>query len=180
MRSRLVTLGTLCLFLIAAGPVPASTDTVDDKALAEKELEVRDKLLEKGGAPAAAVRVRMDGTTAILTGKVKTQAGLELAKEIALSVEGVKKVDNRLQLTTVGTTRTGEAELADGWLESKVKRHLYSDIGTHARKLEVEAVDGVVSVRGEVDNAARRDLAVASIQKTEGVKKFVNLIDVKP
>src|SRR5688572_29743618 len=96
MRSRLVTLGILCLFLVAAGPVPASTDTVDDKALAEKELEVRDKLLEKGGAPAAAVRVRMDGTTAILTGKVKTQAGLELAKEIALSVEGVKKVDNRL------------------------------------------------------------------------------------
>jgi osmotically-inducible protein OsmY len=91
----------------------------------------------------------------------------------------VKKVDNRLKLVTTEPARTVEAETEDSWLEAKVKRRLISDIGSQARKLEVEVVDGVVSVRGELDGVERKNLAVACIQKTDGVKKFIDLIKVK-
>ena len=41
-------------------------------------------------------------------------------------------------------------------------------------------VDNVVSVRGELDSVERKGLAVACIQKTDGVKKFIDLISVNP
>ena len=40
-------------------------------------------------------------------------------------------------------------------------------------------LDNVVSVRGELDSVERKGLAVACIQKTDGVKKFIDLISVK-
>ena len=157
----------------------AAADDAEETKLATKEVEVQETLLQKGGTQAAEIRVRMDGSTAILTGTVRTHAALELSTEIALSVPGVKKVDNRLKLVTTEPSRTVAAETEDSWLETKVKRRLISDIGSQARHLEVEVVDHVVSVRGELDSVERKGLAVSCIQKTDGVTKFIDLIRVQ-
>lgn len=177
MKTKVMLAALLALALVPVA-IAADDPASDESKVAAKELEVQETMLQKGGAAAAGVRVRMDGSTAILTGTVRTQAALELADEVALSVEGVKKVDNRLKLESGKPGRTAEQEMEDSWLEAKVKRHLYSDIGTRARHLEIEVVDGVVSVRGELDSAVRHDLAVASVRQTEGVKKLVDLIKV--
>ena len=157
----------------------AVADEAAETKLATTEVDVKETLIKKGGAAAAGIRVTMDGKTAILTGVVHTHAAYELSTEVALSVPGVKKVDNRLKLVTTEPTRTAAEETEDSWLEAKVKRRLISDIGSQARHLEVEVVDNVVSVRGELDSAARKGLAVDCIQKTDGVKKFIDLISVK-
>lgn len=146
-----------------------------------KELEIKELLLEKGGKVAVGIRVTVDGAKAILTGEVPTQAALELAKEVVLAVDGIKSVDNRLKLVPPpggSTARTADDELADAHLESKVKRRLYSELGKRARQIEVEAVDGIVSLRGTVPDAARKQLALDTTVKTEGVKKIVDLIKV--
>jgi osmotically-inducible protein OsmY len=175
MSRRAVLAAVMALSLVRV----AAADDADEVKLATTEVEVKETLLKKGGAAAAGIRVTMDGKTAILTGTVHTHAAYELSTEVALSVPGVKKVDNRLKLVTTEPTRTAAAETEDSWLEAKVKRRLISDIGSQARHLEVEVVDNVVSVRGELDSVERKASRSPASRRPTAVKKFIDLIKVK-
>jgi osmotically-inducible protein OsmY len=53
---------------------------------------------------------------------------------------------------------------------------LASEIGSHAWSVEVEATDGVVSLRGTVPDRQRRQIAVKAAKDTKGVRKVVDLI----
>ena len=65
----------------------------------------RESVAENGGAdpeafPKLAALLRyVDGETAILTGDAPNRATQELIEEVAKSVPGIKKVDNRVKLT---------------------------------------------------------------------------------
>jgi len=154
----------------------------DDPTLA-KEIEIRDLMLEKGHEAALGIRVRVDGETAILTGTVPTRAAQELAEEVAKSVEGIKKVDNRLQIKPAAggpaPAHTVEQEMADAHLEMRVKKQLNGEIGKYSKQIEIEATDGVVSLRGTVPDANRKKLALDTAGKTEGVKRVIDLIKIK-
>lgn len=186
MKNRWLIAFALSLVLITAtaGRVAAQEKPAGEQdANYAKELEIRELLLEKGGERALGIQVSVDRTKAILIGEVPTRAAQELAEQVALSVEGIKSVNNRLRVGGKGAEnpgRTMEEETADAYLESKVKRHLYSEIGKRARDLEVEAVDGVVSLRGTVPDASRKQIALDAATKTKGVKRVVDLIKVKP
>ncbi len=149
-----------------------------------KELEIRDLMLEKGGESALGIKVRVDRDTAILTGEVPTRAAQELAEEVAKSVDGIEKVDNRLQIKppagAPSTPHSVEQEVADAKLESRVKRELGDEIGKWAKEIEVEATDGVVSLRGTLPDANRKQLALDTAGKTKGVRRVIDLIKVKP
>lgn len=147
-----------------------------------KEQELQQLLVEKAGTGAAGIRVTVDRAKAILTGVVPTRAVQELSEEVALSVDGIKSVDNRLRIdppVDENTTKF-ERETEDANLEGKVKRQLYAEIGRRARKIEVEAVDGIVSLRGTVPDEARKKIALDAAAKTQGVERVVDLIKVKP
>jgi osmotically-inducible protein OsmY len=108
---------------------------------------------------------------------VSKRSTAELAEEVARSVEGVSKVDNRLAVVE-GSQASGnvENEANDSLLESRVKMALASEIGRHAWNVEVEATDGVVSLRGTVPDRERREIAVKAAKGTKGVRKVVDLI----
>ena len=184
MKNRcLIALALALSLTAAAGPMAAQEKPASEQdANYAKELEIRELLLEKGGEKALAIQVSVDRTKAILIGEVPTRAAQELAEEVARSVEGIKSVDNRLRVGGAGANsgNTMEQETADAYLESKVKRHLYEEIGKRARNLEVEAVDGVVSLRGALPDASRKQLALDAATKTAGVKRVVDLIKIKP
>jgi osmotically-inducible protein OsmY len=61
-------------------------------------------------------------------------------------------------------------------LEMKVKGILLAEVGTNALKIEVEVVDGVVSLRGKLDNPETAKAAVTKTKAIKGVKKVVNLL----
>jgi osmotically-inducible protein OsmY len=173
----------LVLLAAAVGVAQAQSQGEQDPTLL-KEIEIRDSLLEKVGNGAVGIRVTVDGKKAILTGQVPTRAAQELSEEVALNVEGIKSVDNRLKVVPPGsdgatTDQTLEQEMSDARLESKVKRHLYSEIGKRARHIEVEATEGIVSLRGEVPDESRKQLALNTAGKTEGVKQVIDLLRVK-
>ena len=177
------------LLVLALVSAPARIAAQEKQASSEqdqnyaKELEIQELLLEKGGEGALAIKVTVDRTTAILVGEVRTRAAQELAEEVALSVEGIKSVKNRLQVKPAPKEQAGDPlaeETADAYLESKVKRSLYSEIGKRARQIEVEAVDGVVSLRGKLPDEARKQIALDAATKTKGVKRVVDLIKVEP
>jgi osmotically-inducible protein OsmY len=103
-----------------------------------------------------------------------------LAEEVARSVEGVMKVDNRLEVVASGGQAGDDvdAEASDSLLESRVKMALASEIGRHAWNVEVEATDGVVSLRGTVPDRQRREIAVKAAKNTKGVRKVVDLLKI--
>jgi osmotically-inducible protein OsmY len=160
--------GLLAMPLRAADPTP-------------KEQEIQALLLEKGGEDARGVRVTVDGKTAILTGEVPSRAMQEISEEIVLSVDGIKKVKNRLAIAGgVEDTRDKlTRETADARLESAVKRRLFSELGKRAGQIEVEAVDDVVSLRGTLPDESRKQIALDTVAKTTGVKQVVDLLKVK-
>jgi len=167
----------LVLALVSA-PARSAAQSQRDKDYA-KELEIQELLFEKGGDAALGIKVTVDRTTAILVGEVPTRAAQELAEEVALSVEGIKSVKNRLQVAGGKDKNDAGEETADAYLETKVKRNLFTEIGKRARKIEVEAVDGVVSLRGTVPDEARKKIALDTAAKTNGVKRVVDLIKVQ-
>ena len=171
--------------LALAGAAFAQQDA-ETQALITAE-NVKALLLEKGGVHGVTITVTMDGTTAILTGDVATTAVQELATEVALAVDGVKKVDNRLKIigekdftkmSAEEAARENERELKDARLESSGKIALYKAIGSSARKIEIEAADGAVSLRGTVPDAERKRVALDTIGKMKDVKKVIDLIKV--
>lgn len=177
--------GLAVVALALAGAAFAQQDA-ETQALITAE-NVKALLLEKGGAKAVPIVVTMDGTTAILTGDVATKAVQELAAEVALAVDGVKKVDNRLKIigekdftkmSSEEAAKENERELKDARLESSGKIALYKAIGSSARKLEIEAADGAVSLRGTLPDAERKKVALDTIGKMKDVKKVIDLIKV--
>lgn len=186
-RATVIALFTLVLTLLSgavrAAPQATQADEKAQDAAYAKELEIRDLLLEKGGESALGIRVTVDGTKAILTGTVPGRPAQELSEEVAKSVEGIKSVDNRLQIKppsgAAAPAHSVEQELADAKLEAKVKRHIHDEIGKYSKDIGVEAVEGVVSLRGTLPDENRKKLALDTAQKTKGVKKVVDLIKVK-
>ena len=101
-----------------------------------------------------------------------------LAEQVALSVKGIKKVDNKVTVKeAAGPAAATEASVKNVSLEMKVKGILLTDIGTNALKIEVEVVDGVVSLRGKLDNPATAKEAVRKTHSIKGVKKVVDLLN---
>ena len=166
----------------ARAAAPEQEGSEQDAAYA-KELEIRDLLLEKGGESALGIRVTVDRTKAILTGEVPGRPAQELAEEVAKSVDGIESVDNRLQIKPPSggpaPAQTVEQELADARLEARVKRKIHDEIGKWSKEIGVEAVDGVVSLRGTLPDANRKQLALDTAGKTKGVTKVIDLIKVK-
>jgi osmotically-inducible protein OsmY len=159
-------LGVVVLSSCAAGGDAALT-----------ELKVKAALLEKLGTDALGIKVAVVGDKVTLTGAVSKRSTEELAEEVARSVEGVKKVDNRLEVVeSAQASGNVENEASDSLLESKVKMALASEIGRHAWKVEVEATDGVVSLRGTVPDRQRHEIAVKTAKETKGVRKVVDLL----
>ena len=138
---------------------------------------VKAKLIDKLGADALRITVSVSGETATLTGEVTKSPSQGLAEQVALSVEGIKKVDNKVTVKeAAGPLAASEASVKNVALEMKVKGILLAEIGRNAIKIEVEVVDGVVSLRGKLDNPEASRAAIKKTHSIEGVKKVVDLL----
>lgn len=185
--NRLLLLLAACLCL-AAVSLPAAADLesrVDDAVL---ELKVKAALLDKLGTGAFGIDVEAIGHTVVLTGEVEKRSTQELAKEVTLTVRGVRSVRNKLTLekktkrveTPVArTVGKAEKEVLDAVVEVRVKRRLFEEIGRYATDLEVEAVEGKVTLRGELPDRQRHHLAIRTARRTKGVDEVIDLIDVR-
>jgi osmotically-inducible protein OsmY len=66
----------------------------------------------------------------------------------------------------------------DAWIHTKITSKLISDKDTPARKINIDVVDGVVTLRGEVTTATAKDEADRIAKDTEGVRRVRNLLKV--
>lgn len=70
--------------------------------------------------------------------------------------------------------------LDDAWIHMKIVSKLIGNASTPERKINVDVVDGVVTLRGIVDTADQRIEAERVVKDTEGVKSLQNRLKVAP
>lgn len=75
---------------------------------------------------------------------------------------------------TVGNT------LEDAWIHTKIVAQLIGDSQTPERKINVDVVNGEVTLRGVVDTPQAKAEAERLAKETTGVKKVTNQLTVAP
>ena len=108
-----------------------------------------------------------------LTGTVNDASQKSLAQETVSSLPGVKNVDN--QLVIKGQQ---PAENSDGWLSMKVKAALLFNRNVSAVNTEVYVTDGVVTLKGQADSQAQKDLTGEYAKDVDGIKNVNNEMTV--
>jgi hyperosmotically inducible periplasmic protein len=68
--------------------------------------------------------------------------------------------------------------LNDAWIHTKITSKLIGDKETPARKINIDVVDGIVTLRGEVNSTVAKDEADRVAKDTEGVRRVRNLLKV--
>ena len=70
------------------------------------------------------------------------------------------------------------SSINDAWIHTKISSKLITDKDTPARKINVDVVDGVVTLRGQVDTATAKAEAARIAMETDGVKRVRNQLKV--
>ncbi len=108
-----------------------------------------------------------------LVGTVTDESEKLLAQNTAESVAGVRNVENRLEVEG-GSPAKG----SDAWLGAKVKASLLMNRAVSGLNTEVFVRDGVVTIRGQAENNAQKELATEYARDVEGVKNVINEMTV--
>lgn len=119
------------------------------------------------------IKIKSEDGVVTLKGTVSDESHKALAAETVSGIPGVKSVDNKLEFK-------GErpAEKSDGWLMAKVKTALLYHRSVSGLQTEVSVKDGVVTLRGEADSRAQKDLTTEYAKDIEGVKNVINEMTV--
>jgi osmotically-inducible protein OsmY len=105
-----------------------------------------------------------------LKGHVPTEARKRHAADSAALVEGVKAVENLIQ---IGQKRAGES-FKDAVIISKITNDLIRDPITHSLSIDVETNKGQVMLTGRVRSKKEKQLAELIALNTEGVVAVEN------
>jgi osmotically-inducible protein OsmY len=70
--------------------------------------------------------------------------------------------------------------LEDAWIHTKIVAKLIGDADTPERKINVDVLDGAVTLRGTVDTAEAKSEAERIAKETDGVKKVTNQLKLAP
>ena len=68
--------------------------------------------------------------------------------------------------------------VGDEWIHSKIVAKLIADKTTPERRISVDVVNHVVTLRGTVENAAQKTEAERIVKQTRGVARVYNRLDV--
>jgi hyperosmotically inducible protein len=121
------------------------------------------------------INVASNGGVVTLTGTVSSPANKSLAEETVKNEAGVKSVHNRLVVKGLPVE-----ENSDAWIATKVKTTLLFYRNVNGFKTQVAVKDGVVTLQGEADSSAQKELAAEYAKDIDGVKSVNNEMVVKP
>ena len=134
------------------------------------------------------VKVKVDQGVATLSGTVATAAQKAEAERVA-RVEGIARVESVIAVNldvdkTLGErieggfSRTGD-KISDGWITTKVNWFFVGENLLKDSKINVDAKDNVVTLKGTVESAAGRARAVDLAKETEGVKRVIDQLALR-
>lgn len=134
------------------------------------------------------LKVDVDSKTAIIEGEVDESVKSELAEQIALSVNGIDDVDNRIEVSedmqVVSSSDDKEKDpsfrdrVTDATTTASVKSKLLWNRDTAGLSINVDTRGGIVKLEGEAESDASKDLAEKLAANTDGVRDVINNIEV--
>jgi hyperosmotically inducible protein len=81
-------------------------------------------------------------------------------------------------VTACATTRSSSAQSEDNIITGRVGRRLTADPDVKRYQIDVDTLDGVVTLRGKVDSTTMSASAEKIARDTDGVRKVVNQLEV--
>jgi osmotically-inducible protein OsmY len=130
-------------------------------------------------------KVVVNGSQAVLSGAVDDKVDKELAEQIALSVKGITKVDNRIEVdqnAEVHRAKPGERNFSgaveDATITAGVKSKLLWNSSTDGLDIHVDTNNGLVTLTGKADSEESKELAGYLAANTEGVRDVDNRLAV--
>jgi len=132
------------------------------------------------------LHVQVDNGKAVLTGIVEDDVNRDLAKQIALGVKGIKKVENNITIKEDYTPAKNDANersygqvIDDASITAAVKSKLLWGKNTKGFSTNVDTLSGRVSLHGTVEDGASKELAGRIAKNTHGVRSVDNQLLVK-
>jgi hyperosmotically inducible periplasmic protein len=193
----------LGLALMACAPAdPIGSTSQPATTMTDSELEARIKAALNTDAQLKAadlnVSVDADKNEATISGEVPAQSmrakAVNLAKEASPGLVLNDKIEVKpRELTREEFTRERASELRgkakergdklgdsidDAWIHTKLVAKFFSDDDTPGRKINVDVVNNIVTLRGVVDTAEQKAEAERIARNTDGVKRVINQLKV--
>ncbi|MFB1034520.1 MAG: BON domain-containing protein [Sinobacterium sp.] len=119
------------------------------------------------------ISVQVFNGTALLVGQAPTQALIQQAGKLALSVKNIKKLHNQVRL---GLPIPPSIVAKDAWIASKIKTKLIADKRIDGLHIEIEVENGEVFLMGLVSEQ-ESDIAVEITRNINGVKQVVKAFE---
>ena len=139
-------------------------------------------LLFNGNLDSFDINTDVKNGNVVLTGKVENSVDKKLAEELVANIDGVTSVDNKLTVVADNdmhqemsddmedTVDEGTNELTDAKIATVIKTRLLMDTDISGFDIDVDVENGVVTLTGDVDSDAERDLAVEIAKNASDVK----------
>ncbi len=147
---------------------------IDDSVITTR---VKSALLADDIVKGLDIKVETSKGEVQLSGFVESQDQIDRAIMVTKGVEGVKDVENKMELKATETT-VGE-KIDDGIVTTKVKAALLAEEGVNSTDIAVETREGVVQLSGFVDDAAQIEKAGEVTRTVEGVKDVKNDLAIR-
>ena len=161
----------------------SNSASADDVTEARQEAQIWTTYLLSPYLRAHDIQVSVDDGEATLTGKVDEDVNRDLAKQIALGVSGIKKVDNQIVVMAdyeppKRSERTYGEVVDDASITAAVKSKLVWSKYTDGLSVNVETNSGKVTLKGSADSSTSRELAKNLAMNTRGVTSVDNQLVV--
>jgi osmotically-inducible protein OsmY len=151
----------------AKGAAEAGDSRIDDNDILEA---VEGDLQFDDAVPDHQIHVQVREGIVTLSGRSHTLFGKRRAQRLVEALKGVRAVVNQIRVVSSGRS--------DNEILSEVRAALNDDPVADLDELQVEVVDGVVTLRGEADSHAERLLTEETAVEVRGVVKVKNQITV--
>lgn len=118
---------------------------------------------------------------ATLSGHVESDVQKDLAEQVALSVEGIDSVDNRIEVDPAiaeGNPPGLVQNLEDATLAATVKSKLLWNSNTRGLDIQVRSENGAITLSGNAQTPAAKELAGQLAENTEGVSEVFNHLSI--
>jgi osmotically-inducible protein OsmY len=118
---------------------------------------------------------------ATLNGTVESGVQKDLAEQVALSVEGTESVDNRIKVDPAiaeGNPPGLVQHLEDATLAATVKSKLLWNSNTRGLDIQVRSENGAITLSGNAQTSAAKELAGQLAENTEGVSQVFNHLSI--
>ncbi|HEX7551873.1 MAG TPA: BON domain-containing protein [Candidatus Methylomirabilis sp.] len=178
-RGMMIAVLVLSLGMLAAPGLAAQGTAKDAGKTATREvtdswLTLKTKLALLGDERVSSNDVSVKTAKGVITlhGKVASAAEQKAAEEIALNIEGQKKVVN--QLTVVPTAQRKMVDRQDDQIVTDVKKAITKDASLKKADIDVRAEKGIVTLTGKAPSLATSVRASAVARWVPGVRAVRN------